>query len=254
MVQTWLQGRLYRKYLAYFAVVVIAAMAASGVTGLYYSYKETRAAVFELQREKALRATAQIDRYIQAIEQQIRWTILPRQGDDDRLQERYLDFLKLLRQVPPITEVSWLDGNGRERLKVSRRSMDSVGTGIDRSSEAGFTGARTHKTYFSSVYFRKETEPYMSIAISEEPPHKGVVVAEANLTFVWDVVSRMRLGQTGHAYVVDATGKLIAHPDISLVLHNTDLSSLPQVRQALAGGRTEGPGVTSDARDLEGRS
>src|SRR5712691_2216688 len=115
MVRTWLQGRLYRKYLAYFAVVVTAAMVASGVTGLYYSYKETRAAVFDLQKEKALGATAQIDRYIQAIEQQIRWTLLPHQGDDDRQRERYLDFLKLLRQVLPITEVSWLDGNGRER-------------------------------------------------------------------------------------------------------------------------------------------
>jgi signal transduction histidine kinase/CheY-like chemotaxis protein len=245
----WLQASLYRKYLVYFALVVTAALLASSVTGLYYSYQETRAAAIELQREKARGASAQIDQYIQAIEQQIRWTILPHQSDDHR-KDRYLDLLKLLRQVAAITEVSWLDENGRERVKVSRRNMDRVETGIDRSGEAGFIQASARKTHYGSVYFRKDTEPYVSIAISEEPPYTGVVVAEVNLTFVSELVSQTRLGATGHAYVVDGAGKLISHPNLSLVLRDTDFSSLPQVRQALAGAT--GPGVTSDARNLEG--
>src|SRR5205085_10837358 len=53
-----------------------------------------------------------------------------------------------------------------------------------------------------------------------------------NLRFIWDVVSQMKVGERGIAYVVDADGRLIAHPDISLVLRNTDLSHLPQVQAA----------------------
>jgi signal transduction histidine kinase len=60
----------------------------------------------------------------------------------------------------------------------------------------------------------------------------GVVIAEANLKFIWDVVSNLQVGKGGSAYVVDERGRLIAHPDISVVLQKTDLSSLPQVRAA----------------------
>ena len=57
----------------------------------------------------------------------------------------------------------------------------------------------------------------------------GVTVAEVNLKFVWDVVSRIQIGQAGIAYVIDASHTLIAHPDISLVLQKTGMASLPQV-------------------------
>jgi len=49
------------------------------------------------------------------------------------------------------------------------------------------------------------------------------------------VVSQIKVGERGHAYVVGAGGRLIAHPDISLVLRNTDMSKLVQVQAAQAG-------------------
>jgi class 3 adenylate cyclase len=75
-------------------------------------------------------------------------------------------------------------------------------------------------------------------------------VAEVNLKFIWDVVSGIEVGQTGRAYVVDADGRLIAHPDISLVLRQTDLAGLPQVSAALAG---QAGGEPVRAPDPEGR-
>jgi signal transduction histidine kinase len=68
----------------------------------------------------------------------------------------------------------------------------------------------------------------------------GVTTAEVNLKFIWDVVSQIRIGSTGRAYVVDGRGQLVAHPDISLVLQKTDLSRLEQVRAALAGPAAPG--------------
>jgi len=51
--------------------------------------------------------------------------------------------------------------------------------------------------------------------------------------------------------MVHADGKLIPHPDLSLVLANTDLSGLAQVRAARAAG--PGPTQARTARDINGR-
>ena len=81
-----------------------------------------------------------------------------------------------------------------------------------------------------------------------------MTVAEVNLKFIWDVVSQIQVGKAGHAYVVDARGNLIAHPDISLVLQKTDLAALTQVATARA-PRARAPGERRDeatiARDLQ---
>jgi signal transduction histidine kinase len=86
------------------------------------------------------------------------------------------------------------------------------------------------------VSFRKETEPYMSIAVRSGGEAGPVTVAEVNLKFIWDVVTRIKIGQKGKAYVVDGTGFLVADPDIGLVLRKTNLSGLEQVKTALQPG------------------
>jgi len=72
----------------------------------------------------------------------------------------------LLRLVPAITDLRHLDRTGHERLRVSRLGMDVIGGGEDLSGEAMFREAKAGKPYLSPVYFRKETEPYMTIAIA----------------------------------------------------------------------------------------
>src|SRR4029077_14833037 len=106
-----------------------------------------------------------------------------------------------------------------------------------------FLGAKAQRIWFSPVYFRKESEPYMTLAMAREGKNAGVTVAEINLKLIWDVITGLKIGQSGYAYVVDERGRLIAHPDISLVLRDTDLSKLPQVATALA----PAPGQGGDA-------
>jgi hypothetical protein len=73
-----------------------------------------------------------------------------------------------------------------------------------------------------------------------------------NLKLIWDVVSQIHVGEHGHAYVVDGRGRLIAHPDISLVLRNTDMSRLTQVQAAQRGGDADAAALRS-ATDVQGR-
>ena len=74
----------------------------------------------------------------------------------------------------------------------------------------------------------------MTLSLAGTRKDAGVSIAEVNLKLIWDVVSQIKVGEHGHAYVVGSQGRLIAHPDISLVLRNTDMSKLVQVQAALA--------------------
>jgi hypothetical protein len=51
----------------------------------------------------------------------------------------------------------------------------------------------------------------MTLSIDGMRRDAGVSVAEVNLKLIWDVVTQMKVGERGQAYVVDAQGHLIAH-------------------------------------------
>jgi len=251
-------GRLFRKYVIVFAGLVSAALLVSGVTEIYFSYRENREALVALQREKALSVASRIEGFIKEIERQIGWTTQPQLGAPSAaMYQRRVDYLRLLRQALMITEISHLDGEGREQLRVSRLAMDVAGSQTDFSREPEFVEAKAGKVYHGPVYFRKESEPYMTIAMAGSGQGAGVTVAQVNLKFIWDVVSQIKIGKAGHAFVLDGQGVLIAHPDISLVLQKTTFAGLDQVKAALAGGRPA-PGEPREqvtiARDLKGRS
>jgi len=250
--------RLSHKYFVLFVTLVSGALLASGAQEIYFSYQESKAALVSVQREKAIGAATRIEQFVREIERQMGWTTHPQVVTGAAaLEQRRIDDFRLLRQVPAITEISQLDARGREQLRVSRLAMDVVGSGTNFSDDPKFKEASAGRTYFSPVYFRKESEPYMTIAIAGSGKDAGVTVAAVNLKFIWDVVSQIKIGKAGHAYVVDAQGVLIAHPDISLVLQKTTFAGLDQVKSALAAPPAV-PGERQEqvtiARDSKNRS
>jgi signal transduction histidine kinase/CheY-like chemotaxis protein len=226
--------------------VVCVALLSNGIFDVYFYYQEHKVSLIRIQREQAEAAAAKIGQFIKEIESQLGWTTqLPWSAGS--IEQRRFDALRLLRQVPAITELAQIDASGKERLRVSRLAMDVVGSGTDFSNDPKFMEAVAHKVYYGPVYFRRESEPYMTLAIAGTRRDAGVSVAEVNLKLIWDVVSQIKVGERGHAYVVDAQGRLIAHPDISLVLRNTDMSRLTQVRAARSGDSAP----VQEAQDIE---
>jgi signal transduction histidine kinase len=227
------RGRLLRKYALLFIALVGVALVVNSALDFWFSYQEHKAALVRVQQEKADAAAQRIEQFVDEIERQIGWTTHARWAAGP-LDQRRFDYLRLLRQVPAITELTELDGDGKEQLKVSRLATDAVASEEDFKFAPAFTEAKAHDIWFSPVYFRKESEPYMTMAMVRAGKNAGVTVAEINLKLIWDVITALKIGQGGYAFVVDRHGRLIAHPEISLVLRDTDLSKLPQVAAALS--------------------
>ena len=249
---THVGSRLFRKYVALFVAVVCVALLTNGLFEIWFSYQENKQALTRIQREQAEAAAAKIGQFIKDIEGQIGWTTqLP--WTASALEQRRFDALRLLRQVPAITELAQLDASGKEQLRVSRLAMDAVGVGTDFSKDPKFTEAVAKKIYYGPVYFRRESEPYMTLAMAGARRDAGVSVAEVNLKFIWDVVSQIKVGKKGQAFVIDARGRLIAHPDISLVLRNTDLSRLDYVSAARSAEGAPAQQGVEIVNDVQGR-
>ncbi len=243
-----LRSRLFRKYAILFLLAVGVALLASSAVEVWSSYRDHTAWLIRIQGAQAEAAAAQIGQFIEQIEAELGWTTQFYWAEQPPA-ERQADALRVLRQVPAVMDLARVDPEGHEQLHVSRTTATVVGSNIDFSHEPQFTEAIADGVYHGPVYFREATEPYMTLAVGRRGA--GVTVAEISLKYIWDVVSGIKVGEHGAAYVVDGGGKLIAHPDLSLVLRNTDLSGFAQVRTARA---LEPPDEAPHlARDMSGR-
>ena len=101
-------SRLFIKYVALFVAVVGVALLSNGIFEVLFYYREHKAALIRIQHEQAVAAAAKISQFIKEIESQLGWTTqLPWSAGS--VEQRRFDALRLLRQVPAITELAQVD-------------------------------------------------------------------------------------------------------------------------------------------------
>src|SRR5437867_3129530 len=186
-------GRLFRKYVIVFAGLVSGALLMSGLTEIYFSYRENREALVTLQREKALGVASRIEGFIKEIERQIGWTTQPQLGAASAaMYQRRVDYLRLLRQALMITEISHLDGEGREQLRVSRLAMDVAGSQTDFSREPQFDQAKAGLAGGRLA----PGEPREQVTIARDLKGQSVMTAYATIApLQWSVFVEQPLGE-----------------------------------------------------------
>ena len=217
---------------------------------VWQDWRQNEAMVQTQQREKAEAIAQRVDAFIGDIQRQLGWVAQPQWAAQLPVDQKRFDYVRLLRQVLPITELAYVDAEGRQQLHVSRLSMDKIGEGTDRSSEPAVKEAKSGKIYFSPVHFRKESEPYLTMGVGHGRDG-AVTVAALNLKMVWDSVARTTVGNTGYAYIVDGQGRLVAHPDVALVMRGTDMKGLTQVAAALAPSGNDAVAVGTNRKGAE---
>ena len=236
-------SRLLRRTFLITLILISGGLVTSGAIELFFRYQESVEHIGALQREMAQGVAFKIQAFVQDIENTLRAATQTPEIVTSGLTDDYrFQLVKLLRVAPAMTTVTALSPNGHEQLKVSRVQMVQSQTLTDRSAEEAVVQALQGTSFFSPVYFVRQSEPYMQIAVPIERfagEIVGALVAEVNLKYIWEVISRITVGKTGYAYVISRDGDLIAHPDISLVLQKQSLKGLGQVQAALA--RAPGP-------------
>jgi signal transduction histidine kinase len=122
------------------------------------------------------------------------------------------------------------DATGQEQIHISRFTLGSTLDLENLSSEDVFrVPYETLNTYYGPVQFDDDTgEPSMTIAIPLQDLRSGlviaVVIAEFRFRAIWNLVADSSLDQEALIYVVNRENDIIAHPNPSIVLQNTNFS------------------------------
>ncbi|NVN88721.1 MAG: HAMP domain-containing protein [Rhodopseudomonas sp.] len=238
---------LFVKYFVTLFVAVVLPLLLGAASETWFGYRDQRETLGELLRAESRAAAGRIQTFIDGIRDQLGWVVqLPwTDGDDERHR---IDALRLLRQVPAISAITLIDERGVERAYISRLGLNRLGRGADLSADPAFLGARAAKVWIGPVRYERDSEPYMTIAVAGNRAAAGVAVADINLKLIWDVIAAIKIGDSGLAFVIDDSGRLIAHPDISLVLRGVAASeAFARLRSAVAAAN--GKAVVTSAAD-----
>ncbi len=239
---------LFRRYTLQLATLVVVSLLATGTIGLILASRDMLELVDEVQREKAAGAAARITQFIASVETQVRGAALGGAGTPTSAARQF-ELLKLMRLVPAIAAAAWIDGDARERMRVSRIATDRIDIDVDRGEDAAVQSALQGGIVRGPVVFRRESEPHLLMIVPALRSAEGVIEVELNLKFAADVLAGLRLGESGFAYLVDDTGRLLVHPEPGRMLDRANVAYRPQVRAALAPSAAP----TVIARDEDGR-
>lgn len=244
--------RLSIKVAAAIAGIAVLVLVCAGGMSLWLILGAQMRTVTALHQLQAATAAERILRFVDELEAHLRWLIAPSWSSTNE-EDRRIDALRTLRALAPVSTLRLLDPQGREELRVSRLGPDVAASGADLGRTEAYLAARQQGRHVGPVYFQDGSEPYVTIHLGGASTRQGSVVADVNLKLIWDIVAASRIGEAGRMLLVDDAGRLISHPDISLVLRRADVSALPQVRAALTAAP---PGERTSlvaGRDLDGQ-
>ncbi|WFU41388.1 adenylate/guanylate cyclase domain-containing protein [Bradyrhizobium sp. CB82] len=232
--RTWFfREGLFAKYVVSLVGLVVFVLAVNGAMETWISYRATRTTIIDGMEEKAQATAKRIEQSVSELERQISSVT---RASLDTIDKRRAGYAQLLNSVSAVNQLSQLNGDGREVLRLSRASV-SVGSNVDMSRDMrfSFTDTVARGATYAPPYF-SDDKPFMSIAVAHSGFNAGVTVADIDLGFLSDFLSDAQVGKVALAYVVDPHGKVLATssrgPEIA-----TDLAKLPQVAAAIAPGR-----------------
>ena len=170
------------------------------VAGYFYMVRQIRRDAAALQSELAANNAEQIRDFV-------RRKIERFSDNADALtlyplgsKEQQLLLGLLVKNDSSFTDASIIDSEGMEVLKVSDRKVYFPSDLTDQSKSAKFIKALKGDDYISPVYTSTRAQPYVTLAIplwGAAQTIVGVVSAEADFSFLWEVIGKIQFRHCG---------------------------------------------------------
>jgi len=219
---------LRRRLTTALAFVVLFAGVVMGFWIITFIYRSEERAWQNRQQEAALAASRTVERFMDQVQE---YVAIAGSLDSALLVEHPQVISNLLDQNQALLEIIRLDRRGAVLASAHQGDTPVLSNLFTIPQSNWFLQALQGRSYVGDVQLSATNKPYLILASSAADG--GVVAARLRMDLLWDVVSDIRFGQTGQAYVVDLHGHIVAHADPKVVLANTAIAGRPEVIAAL---------------------
>jgi PAS domain S-box-containing protein len=199
----------------------------AGAVMSWRTYTVQKKQALNMQRDSVRHVADHVQYFALELENQLQIVVQTTGLDNLPLKEQEAVLAKLMAHHNNFQELSLVDASGRERLLLHRVLMVTPEMLRDRSNDPAFTEPmRTGETYYGPVEFDTATkEPFMDVSIPVIRPRtgtvNGVLFAQTRWKSIWDLIGGLELWPGESVYVLDQTGRVVAHRNPSVVLRET---------------------------------
>jgi signal transduction histidine kinase len=217
------------KYTFAICAMVVCAVAAVAIAHSWFERQSTLQQIRRLQEIEAAGARWQLEGYFSNLQRHLLESAsLPWLPEFLDTSEQVTEFYRLMKIFPEIMHVTALSAVNEELLFVDRQELERIHNGtkyeLHIHCEPGKANFR-----LVDVNLNERFAPLARFLACTANKSGSSILVAINLEFVSDVIGRVNLSEHGFAYLVDADGRLLAHPNLHLLRQRLSLATLPHL-------------------------
>ncbi len=246
-----------QKVLLLFVVVALLPLLAFDLLLLNIVRAQIRSDAYKQQQLLAEQTAERVDNFLA---NKVNVLIFQSQTDSTRnfkQEEASINLASMIKQDRDLQKVALVNEKGKEIVVINQQGLVKKHSEVSTSDAFKATTFLAGKEYIGPVNYSEAGKPSITIAVplisfteqqdlsnlstaefgTYRSPEdiKGVLVADYNLSDLWDSVLSTEIGSGGYAYVIDDKGNLIAHPDDNFLTEHQNLADVHQVEHFLKG-------------------
>ena len=211
---------LWRRHALVLSALVTLAIVGFGASEMMVSYSRSRQQIDQLQQSRAREvsyaldvALANVQRHVEAVAA-LPWSEPELMPPNTRREE----YARLLRLVPSIDSVAFVDSAGSEVLTVSRRFRDRVAPADAPASAAPVPAADAGVQRHGRLEYENGYDPYLVLELSDAARSTGSTRVRLSLRALALELADALTVPDAQAYVVDREGTIVLHRDATVML------------------------------------
>ena len=222
---------LFGKYALTIVSLVVFVLMVNGAIEAYIIYSETTSRLAQAQKDAAWTIAGRANAFLLDLDRNASFVT---RASSMTMQDHRKDYLSLLQQCPQVSALTFVDGDGRPRLKVARDQV-LLGNGSNIAAEPTATESAGRSSWFSPAVVQ-DGKPLLVLNMAHAGDAAGVTVVHIDLAKVLAFVGSMPLPADNYAYVIDSKGKVIASSKDSLIAVGSDLGTVASIKSLLKDG------------------